>query len=257
MPVILWMLPETIEMSNLLNQNSPWKVLFKVGGAAAIGAVLVGIVENLITFLPGGSAAQETVYDWFNLYNENWFLGLRNMGLLNLILNSLAVLTYAAIYAAHRNNRYQPFAGLAAVIAFLGIGVFFASNRAFSMLDLSRQYAAASGEQQKAILEAAGQAMLVVGASHTPGTFTGFALTEIAGILISFVMLKSSVFSKTTAYLGIAGFSVLLIFEFTASFFSGLGTGTMVLAAFGGILTMGWYILVAKRLFQLGEGSIE
>jgi hypothetical protein len=257
MAVIFLMLPEMGKMSKLSNQNSLWKVLYKVGGAAAIGAVLVGIVEILITFLPGGSAAQETVIDWFNLYQENWFMGLRNMGLLNLILNSLAILTYTAIYGAHRRNRYQSIAGLAAVIAFIGIAVFFATNRAFSMLELSRLYTAATSEQYRMTLEAAGNALLVVGASHTPGTFAGFALTEMAGILISFVMLKSDVFSKTTAILGLIGFSVLLIFEFTSSFIAGLDSATMLLAAFGGILTMGWYILVAKRFFQLEDVPVE
>ena len=102
-------------------------------------------------------------------------MGLRNMGLLNIFLNTLALFTYFALYAAHKENSNQPYAALAMVIAFLGIGVFLANNRAFPMLDLSNQYAVATTDTQRSMLEAAGQSMLTVGQSHTPGTFLGFS----------------------------------------------------------------------------------
>jgi hypothetical protein len=146
-----------------------------------LGAVLVGILEIAITFLPGGNAPQETVLDWFALFQANPFMGLRNLGLLNILLNTLAIFTYLALYAAHRKEPQQPMAALAAIISYLGIGTFFATNRAFPMLALSQQYAAATTEAQRAMLEAAGQSMLSVGASHTPGTFLAFFLTEFAG----------------------------------------------------------------------------
>jgi hypothetical protein len=238
-------------MSNPTNTNSNWNTIYRLGGAAAIGAVLVGVVEILITFLPGGNTAQETVVDWFQLFQAYPFMGLRNLGLLNILLNLLAMFTYLALYGAHRKTPYRPLAALAAIIAFLGIGVFFATNRAFAMLDLSRQYAAAASEIQHTILEAAGQALLSVGDSHSPGTFLAFFLAESAGVLVSYVMLRGEVFPKAAAYAGMLGFSILLLFEFLASFFSGLSEPAMILAMVGGLLSMVWYILIARRLFQL------
>jgi hypothetical protein len=238
-------------MSNPTNTNSNWNTIYRLGGAAAIGAVLVGVVEILIAFLPGGNTAQETVVDWFQLFQAYPFMGLRNLGLLNILLNLLAMFTYLALYGAHRKTPYRPLAALAAIIAFLGIGVFFATNRAFAMLDLSRQYAAAASEIQHTILEAAGQALLSVGDSHSPGTFLAFFLAESAGVLVSYVMLRGEVFPKAAAYAGMLGFSILLLFEFLASFFSGLSEPAMILAMVGGLLSMVWYILIARRLFQL------
>jgi len=232
-----------------------WSIIYKLGGAAAIGAVLVGILEIAITFLPGGNATQETVLEWFLLFENNPFMGLRNLGLLNIFLNILAIFTYLALYGAHRKTSYQSLAALAALISFLGIGVFFATNRAFSMLALSQQFAMATSELQRATLTAAGQAMLTVGASHSPGTFLAFFLVESAGLLISYVMLQGKVFSKTAAYAGMLGFSFLLIFEFLSSFFTGLSDAAMLLAVFGGVLSMVWYILIARRLFQIGASS--
>ena len=116
---------------------------------------------------------------------------------------------------------------------------------------------AATTDAQRAMLEAAGQSMLSVGESHTPGTFLGFFLSEVAGVVISIVMLRSKIFNNVTAYAGLLGFGILLVFEFFASFVSGLSEVTMTLAMFGGLLSMAWYILIARRLFQLGQNPIE
>jgi len=242
-------------MSNSVERDKIWAGIYNLGAIAALGAVLTGLLEIAITFLPGGSASQETVLDWFKLFQDYWFIGLRNLGLLNIILNTLGLLVYFAIFAALRKNRYSPYAALALLLAFLGIGVFHATNRAFPMLDLSNQYALAATGAERAILEAAGKSMITVGGSHTPGTFLGFFFAEFAGILMSFVMLRSAVFSKTSAYLGLLGFSSLMIFEISASFFTGLSDAAMIFAMLGGLLSMGWYILIAQRLFQLGRIS--
>jgi hypothetical protein len=231
------------------------KGLYRIGGMAAIGAVLVGVLEIVITFLPGGNTVQETVLDWFQLFQQNAFMGLRNLGLLNILFNMLAILTFFTLYIVHRQGRYQPFAALAMITAFLGIGVFFATNRAFPMLALSHQYASAATDAQQAMLEAAGESMLAVGASHTPGTFLAFFLSEAAGIAISLVMLRSGIFNKATALTGLLGFAMLAIFEFFSSFVSGLSGATMMLAMFGGLLSMAWYILIALRLFRLARIS--
>lgn len=240
-------------MSIVTNEDSKWKSIYKIGAAAALGTVLVGTLEILITFLPGGNTTQETVLDWFMLLQDNWFLGLRNLGLINIILNTLAILIYFALYAAHRNNEIQPYAALAMIISFIGIVVFFATNRAFPMLDLSRQYTIASTDSQRAALEAAAQSMLSVGQSHSPGTFLAFSLIETAGIMMSVVMLHGGVFTKINAWMGILGFSALLVFEMISSFVTGVSLAAMGLAIFAGLLTMVWDILTARRLFQLGN----
>ena len=243
------------KMSQSENRNIKWNSIYKLGGIAALGTVLVGLLESLIQFLPVGNVSPETVLDWFMLFQENPFMGLRNLGLLNIFLDALAILVYFALYAAHRRNSNQPLAMLAMIISFLGIGVFFATNRAFPMLALSNQYAVATTDAQRAILEAAGQSMLSVGASHMPGTFLGFFLIEVAGILISIVMLRGKIFGKVAAYAGILGFGMLLVVEFLTSFVSGLQDVTILLFMFSGLFSMVWDILIARRLFQLGKDT--
>ena len=239
-------------MTRSENGQAQWDRIYKIGGIAALGAVLVGLSEILITFLPGGNAPLETVRDWFVLFQENGFMGLRDLGLLNILLNTLAILIFFALWAAHRQSPDRPYATLAALIAMLGVAVFYATNRAFAMWDLSNRYAAATTDAQRAAIEAAGLAMLSVGRSHTPGTFLGFFLLEAAGVMMAVVMLHSGIFSKATAVAGLLGFGMLALFEVTSSFVLGLGNVTMILAMLGGLSAMVWYILIARRLFQLG-----
>ncbi len=238
-----------------INESNYWNNIYKLGGVAALAAVLIGLLEIAITFLPGGNTTQETVVEWFMLFQKNWFMGLRNLGLLNILINSMGILAFFALYAVHRETVYKPYAMLAMIIAFLGAGVFFATNRAFAMLYLGKQYALASSDAQRATLEAAGVSMLSVGQSHSPGTFIGFFLLETAGIIISLVMLRSGIFSKTAAYAGILGFSLLLVFEVLSTFVTDLNLTTMMFAGLGGLLSMLWYILIARRLFQLSKES--
>lgn len=242
-------------MTDSQKSNITWRGILIGGGAAAIGSVLVGVVESAIQFLPGADAPHETALDFFRLFHENPFMGLRDMGLLNIFFNVLSILIFLALYAAHRGHKSQPQATLALITSYLGIGIFFATNRAFSMLTLSQQYAAAETESQRLILEAAGQAMIAVGASHSPGTFLAFSLNDIAGIMIAFVMLRSGVFSKLTAYAGILGFGILLVVEFFTSFFAGVSEIMMLLFMVGGLASMVWSILTAKTLFKLGRAG--
>jgi hypothetical protein len=168
-------------MSSIENESSRWPGIYRLGGLAAWAAVLVGVAEILITFLPGSNTPHGEVLDWFGLFQENAFMGLRDLGLLNILLDACAVPIFLALYLAHRSTRARGLAALGALAALLGVGVFLSTNRAFAMLALSQQYAAATSDAQRAVLEAAGQAMLSVGQSHTAGTFLAFFLTEIAG----------------------------------------------------------------------------
>jgi len=236
------------DMAEIKNQKS----LYLMGSLAAVSTVLVGLIEISITFLPGGNTTADTVFDWFILFQNNPFMGLRNLGLLNIFFNGFGILTFLALYAAQR-RKSQTLAAFAMIISFIGVAVFFATNRAFAMLTISNQYALATSEAQRNLFAAVGEAMLAVGQSHTPGTFIAFFLSESAGILMSICMLGDKIFSKLNAIIGILGFGTLLIFEVCVSFVVPTPAAVMILAMVGGILSLVWDILVAHKLFQLSK----
>jgi hypothetical protein len=225
--------------------------LYRIGAAAAIFVIVVALLEMVITFLPGGSAAPASVIAWFTLLQDNWFMGVRNLGLLNIFINIFGIPTYMALYAAHRRRADAWYAAIAAIVFFTGVAVFLATNTAFPLLRLSSQYAGATTAVDKAAIEAAGTALLSIGQSHTAGTFLAFLLSEAAGLMISVVMLRSGIFGRATAIVGMVGFSLLLLFETVASFVPALFGEFLFVAGLGGLLSMIWYGLTARRLLDL------
>jgi hypothetical protein len=185
-----------------------------------------------------------TVIDWFTLFQNNWFLGLRSFGLLNLFGAVLLAPTILAIYSAIRRN-YEAYAAFGTIAFFVGIAVYLASNRAFPMLSLSGQYASATTDAQRSLLVAAGQAMLAEGQNRG-----GVLLIEFAGFFISAVMLRADIFSKMTACAGMLGNVLLMVVEI--AFMPPRGVG-MAIAACGGFSMMTWYVLIGRRLLQLGR----
>jgi hypothetical protein len=233
--------------------DSHWKSLYRASGVIAFVIVLVMLVEVLIQLVPevaGAVPSSMTVTDWFTIFQNSPFIALRNLGLLNIISVCLGVPVFLALFAAHRRVN-RAYAALAMIISFVSVAVFLATNRAFPMLDLSNQYAVATSDAQRAILEAAGQAMLSTGQSHTPGTFLGFFLGDIAGLMISVVMLRSRVFDKVNAFTGIIAFIFFIVFEVCASFVPAAFNIAMILAMVGGFLSLVWYVLTGRRLLVL------
>jgi hypothetical protein len=224
------------------------KAFYKVGGAAVLISVLVVLAEIAIGFLPGVELASRrtvTVIDWFTLFQNNWFLGLRNLGLLNLIGAAFLTPAFLAMYFALRREN-KPWAALGAILFFMGMAVYLASNRAFAMLSLSGQYASAATDAQRSMLVAAGQTMLVEGLNRV-----GIFLIDAAGLVLSAVMLRGKVFGKATAIAGVVGNGLMIVLEVILAFAPGWN-GWMIVAICGGVSIMAWYLLVGGRLLRMG-----
>lgn len=244
-----------MKKTDIQTGETNWKSVYKLGAVAALLSVLFAVLEILITFIPGGERVSPellTVPLWFERLQANPLLELRNLGLVNIFLTNFGLLLSFALFAAHR--KVNPgWAGLALVISAIGGAVFFSTNRCFSMLALSTRYVAAADEVQRAALVAAGEAMLAVGESHTPGTFLAFSLGLVASLLMAWVMLRGGVFSRAAAYVGIMAFGFLLVFEVLSDFVPALFEAAMIFAMIGGIASLVWYSMVARQLFQLAK----
>jgi len=227
--------------------ESNWKSLYKVGGITVLIVFLIPLAEIAISYLPGVERATQrtvTVVDWFNLFQTHWFLGLRNLGFLNLIAVVLLAPTILAIYSAIRRD-HEAYTAFGTILFFVGMAVYLGNSRAFPMLSLSGQYASANTDAQRSLLAAAGQTMLAEGQSRA-----GILLIEFACLVISTVMRQGEAFSKTTAYTGMLGNSLMMVLEI--AFMPPHGAG-MVIAASGGLSIMTWYFLVGRRLLQMGR----
>lgn len=241
--------------------DQSWKRLYIIGGAAALiavvffrrnfGAELMGFRGFGIIDVP--ATHPSSAFDWFMLYQDNSLLGLALFDLIDLVNYALVGLIFLALYGALRRANIGAMA-IATTFGFVGIAVFFASNQAFSMLSLSDRYAAATTDAQRAMFLSAGEALLAInnpGAIYQgTGIYMSLFLVLLAGLIISVVMLRSSVFSKATAYVGILANAFGLGYFIALAFVPAIYALPPVVSAPFRVI---WYILIALRLFRLGS----
>jgi hypothetical protein len=226
---------------NSVAADSGWNWLYKIGAAAALLSVVFFPIQ-IIVFLV--SPPPDTVIGWFGLFQTNKLVGLLDLDLLLIVDQILAILILLALYTALRRAN-ESFMAIGVVLGLVAAVLFIASNPAFEMLSLSDQYAAAVTEAQRTILLAAGQAML---ATWQGSAFqVSYLLGSVALIIISAVMLRSKLFSKATAYMGILANVIAL----------GLYVPTVgvYISVFSVVFLWVWYLLIARGLFQLGRSA--
>lgn len=234
--------------------ESQWKRICILGGIFTVIALFGILIDVIIGNITGGNLSElpQTAIDRFSQLHNNTLLGLYNLDLLNIINQFFLIPAYFALFAAHRKVNYAN-AALALIIFLVGSIILIATNTALPMLELSNKYHFAESESQKMLLAAAGEAMLARGAHGSLGVFIGFVLPNIAGIIMSFVMLKGRIFSKTNSYLGIFGNLLILVYLILVTFAPETKNIATALAMPGGLMSMAWMILFAIRLFKLGR----
>jgi hypothetical protein len=221
---------------------SAWKPLYRVAAVAALLMVVFIPIQSIVFVVwPPPS----TVIGWFTLFQHNRLLGLLDMDLLLMVDQVLMGLVLLALYATLKRASPSLMA-IALTAGLVGIAAYFASSTAFNMLSLSSQYAAATTAAQRAMFEASGQATLAL----WQGTAfdVSYVLEGVALLIIAVVMLRSTLFSKATASVGILMGVVMLVPP---------TVGTIgLLFSLGSLVPLEiWLILIARRLFQLGSGG--
>jgi len=229
-------------------EDPRWRGLFKLGGIAAlITAVL--LVCELIVFSVWRQP--ETVTDYFELFQDNWFVALLDLDLLGMVAYILFVPVMLALYIALRRAS-EALAAVGTALFFVGIAAFFATNTAFSLFVLSNNYAAATTTAERAMFLAAGQAALT---TFQIGAFqVSYVIVSIAWLTISVVMVRSATFSTLTAWSGImagAGGIAGVAIEHTPVLGSILPL--LLFVYFSAIVLLAvWVALVCRRLWRLG-----
>jgi hypothetical protein len=139
----------------------------------------------------------------------------------------------------------------------VGTTIFVTGNTALTMLDLSHKYFAATSDEQKMMLSAAGEAMLTKGSHGSFGVFIGFVLPTFSNVLMSCVMLNGKVFSRATSYIGIVGNSFMVIYIIMVTFLPAVEKMALAFAMPAGLLVMAWMILFTFKLLKLSKMKIN
>jgi hypothetical protein len=219
-----------------------WGALYKVGAAAAV-VVLALVPLQMVVFIARPPPSR--VVDWFALFHESRLMGLVDMDVLLIVNNVCIGLMFLAVCVALRRTR-PALVAIAITLEVIAISTYFASNTAFQMLSLSDRYAVATSDSERLMLVAAGEAMV---ATWQGSAFAvSYVLGAVAFLVMSAVMLRSRVFSRTTAYVGLV-FGALSLVPASA----GRVGLAMSLASLVPMLL--WIVLIAWTLFRLARAK--
>ena len=197
-------------------------LLYKVSAAAALmagGLFLVGMLSLLMSVLFPGRT-----YGWLTEVQNNWLI---------VIFKLHAGFRGAQIRLLHVLDILD--AVILALVSIMYLGL----------------YAALWKTSKVWSIVAAVQPFLGIVLFIATQT-TGRSSVMGAALVISVVMLRSTIFNKATAYLGIIASVLLLLGDFSA----GIPPSVIVASLFGiaYVLIITWFLLIARRLFQLGQG---
>ena len=220
---------------------STWKNLYKTGSAAALVMVVITLTQFVVFFVEP-PPIEGSATDWFALFQESAISGLLGFESLLVIYALLSVLVSVALFAALKSTG-QSLSAFFLVLSVVGSIAFVVARPALEMLNLTNQYSVATNDSQRTVILAAGEAMVAI--FHGTAFQVSYFLGSISGLLIAAAMLRSDIFSKTTAYLRIAS----SLFDF-GIFIPGIGLFISLLSV---VFLLVFNILVARTLLKLGK----
>jgi hypothetical protein len=221
--------------------------LCRAAGIAALILVLYSLATMVQMVVLGGqptSAAQA-----FDLLERHRWIGLLRLDLPTVIVMPLYYLLFLGLFAAlHRTN--FALTSLATALAFAGTTLVLATPTALSMIPLSDKFAAATTDAARSQILAAGEALMAADIWHSTSAIIGGVLLQTGAVLISLVMLRSSVFTRTTGWLGIVMHGLDLAHIVGGLLLPAAG---IVLLSIAGPLYPVWFMLVGLGLLKLAR----
>ena len=237
-----------------------WRTIRVIGGIAALLAALVfrrwlsaefAMLRGIGVIRFDLNPEPSTPLQWFTLLQGNRLAGLLMLNVFDVVNYLLVGLVYLGACSVLGNVRRVPML-LVACLTLAGIAMHLATHQAFSLLALSKQYAAATGESQRSLILAAGQAALN---ANDPllfggGLFWSYMFLYLAGLITAIVMVRTGLFGRWTGVMGILASSFGLGYFVTSAFAPTLG---IVPAVGSAPFHLAWYLLTGLRLLGAGR----
>lgn len=213
------------QVTNTETADTRWSWLYKISGATALTAgmlLLIAMISLITAVLQPG-----TVNGWLSPFQNNWLVVIFKLhaGFSGVQIDLLHVLNLLDI-------------AILALVGTMYLGLYAALRRTskiWSIIALAQPFLG----------------IVIFITTRTAGRSTVMG----AGLVISVVMLRSNIFKKVTAYMGILASVLLLAGDFSASIphLNIIAT----LFGIGYVLLITWFFLIARRLFQLGSGVLK
>jgi len=222
------------------------KLLYRLGSISAIvislGYVIITVLYILVGARPSGG--------------ESWLKYLANHTMVWWVIVALSVMTdllfvpvlVSLYHALQEGNRYIMLFGTGLIGLFIVLDLAITWPNYSTLLAISGNYTAATSEVQRAAFIAAANYASAVVTSPVLSIYI-ILFPALGTLIISVVMLKG-LFSKATAYTGIATGAFGIIAVVGPIFISVLG---LIGAIITSILTLIWFLLVGRRFYRLSQ----
>ena len=231
---------ETIQFSNL-------KSFYRLSAGLAIAMVVYSIITIVIVGMFG--AQPETAAEAFDMLQENLWVGILRLDILTLLIMPLYYVFIIAFYIAMKPPR-NIYLVVGALLGICGNTLWLATPSVFSWVELFKAYQVTTDAVTQSQLISAGEVLLASDMWRGSGAQLGGILLQISMVMISVLMLKSSSFSRWTAWSGIIVNGVDLLHILFGFFAPTIGSTIFFIA---GPLYFVWYPLLARDFLRLAK----
>lgn len=224
--------------ANAVDTDGKW--VYRVGGVASL-AIAVAYIVIIALFASVGAVpvGGEAKLDYLAGKTATWWAIVGVSVLTNVLYVPVSVSLYFALRSV---NRFAMLIGVAFVGLFVTLENAVNWTSYGSLILLSRDYAAATTESQRAIFVAAATYPSAVLESPLAGVWA-IGTLSFGILVIGSVMLTSDVFSKLTAYVGIL----------TGVLGIAAVAGASIAVILNAVAATIWLFLVGYRLYRLGQ----
>lgn len=219
-----------------------WRDLYRLAGVAAVlseGVILLGIVTYFIWPYAPGSTSTEAI---LLLLRRDPVGGLVSLDLFLVVGNLLSIFIFLALYVSLKPVS-ESYALAALAVGLVGLVLLIPARPIIELVALSGSYATATTEAARSQILASAGALLAL--FDGTGWFMNTLLGALSLLTSSVLMLRSQTYSKPTAYAGIVTNALVCGF-----FIPVLGKLLLFVSLPGYML---WYVLLARRFFQMGR----
>jgi hypothetical protein len=230
--------PKLDHVANAQPGDDRWRWLYKIGAVAALISVVI-IPLSIAAFFIWSPFPD----DILTVIQNDWLAGLMGLDFMYLLGNVFAIPFFLVLYVTLKEVD-ESWALIALAMGLLGLVCLVPARPIPEMFAISDQYAAATTEAERAIYQANGEAILAF--FHGMAYHAHYILGSTALLISSFLMLRSDTYRKATAYVGIV--TNIVVFGL---YVPEVGVYISLLSVVGYAI---WYILISRRLFQLGWG---
>lgn len=221
-----------------------WRDLYRIAGIAAVISEIIILLGFVTYFIWPYSPGTETTEDILLLLQRDKLGGLISLDVFLFLGNLFSIMLFLAFYVSLKQVN-ESYALIAVVLGLIGLVLLIPARPISELFTLSRLYSTATTEAARSRFLAAGDALLAL----FSGTnwFMNTLLGAFSLLISSILMLRSTVYSKATAYVGI--FTNAAVCGF---FLPRIGIFLLFLSLPGYMI---WYFLLARRFFRMAGGQ--